>query len=143
MKPTLINSNNIQTVKYMAGQTAGKFRFISKCRAGWLTISESRDFDNARLMKHPETLISGFKKGSLHTVEFCPEGTDFYLTVFAKKGKKIAIIDEEILRDLTVGTINSTWINTDLYSMNQYHVVNAKTWADKAYVINQDVTETV
>ena len=140
MKPTLINTTNIQTVNYLEGYTKGKFRFITKCRAGFMTVVDGRDFDNTHIFKHPESALTGYKKGALHTVEFCPEGSDFYVTVFAKKGKKIVLIDEAILRDLTIGTINSMWINTDLYGVNQYITVNAKTWADKAYVMNETET---
>jgi hypothetical protein len=35
------------------------------------------------------------------------EGGQHWLTVFARKGKKVVVIDEEILKGLTVGTINS------------------------------------
>jgi hypothetical protein len=79
-----------------------------------------------------------FKKGGLATIEF--QGDDFksdaWLTVFAMKGKKCMVIDEAILIDLTVGTINSFWIDTNLYSQVQYAFVNAKNWACKAFVMN-------
>jgi hypothetical protein len=135
----LANKKDIHVSNFMSGYTAGKFRFITKCRAGFLTISDSRDFDNEHYMKHPETLISGFKKGALQTVQFNPEGTDIWLTVFAKKGKQIPVIDEAILMDLTVGTINSYWLNTALYDQRQYSLVGAKTWASKAFVKNEEL----
>jgi hypothetical protein len=135
-------TDNFNTVDYLSESTTGKFRFVTKCRAGWLTISDARGFDNERLMKYPETIISGHKKGALHTVEFCPEGSDFYLTVFAKQGKKIKIIDKTILENLTVGIINSMWFNTDLYHQAHYAYFNAKTWADKAYAMNETNLET-
>jgi hypothetical protein len=72
----------------------------------------------------------------LQSIEFKPEGMDMWFTVFAIKGKKIICIDKEILRNITVGDINSTYLNTELYSQDQYKAVNAKTWADKAYVMN-------
>lgn len=135
----LPNSREINTCDFLSGYTAGKFRFITKCRAGFLTICDSRDYDNEHYMKHPETLISGFKKGALQTVQFQPAGSDVWLTVFAKKGKLIPVIDIAILTDLTVGVINSYWLNTALYNQYQYRAVGAKTWADKAYVQNREL----
>jgi hypothetical protein len=38
---------------------------------------------------------------------------------------------------VTVGDINQALHNTALYSQGQYEAVNAKTWADKAYVMNE------
>jgi hypothetical protein len=136
MKNLTMVSRDIQVSNVLSGYSTGKFRFITKCRAGFLTISDSRDFDNAGYMARPESLISGFKKGALQTVQFNPEGTDYWFTVFAKNGKKIPVIDEAILQDLTVGTINSFWLNTALYNQTQYTAVGAKTWADKAFVQN-------
>jgi hypothetical protein len=133
----LLDSKNINTCDFLSGYSAGKFRFITKCRAGFLTISDSRDFDNAHYMARPESLISGFKKGALQTVQFNPEGTDIWLTVFAKNGKKIPVIDQAILADLSVGTVNSYWLNTALYNQHQYTAVGAKTWASKAFVMNE------
>ena len=132
----LVNTNRIQTTNYINGSTITNVRFISKCRAGFMTISDARDFDIKMYNDYPETLISGFKKGALQTVEVQLNGSDHYLTVFARQGKKIHLIDEAILAELTVGTVNQYFYNTDLYSQNQYSAVGAKTWADKAYVGN-------
>ena len=133
----LINiSRDIQTCDVLSSYSAGKFRFVTKCRAGFMTVSDSRESDNAHYIAHPEALISGHRKGALQTVQFQPAGTDYWFTVFAKNGKKIPVIDQAILADLTVGTINSFWLNTALYSQTQYAMVGAKTWADKAYVMN-------
>jgi hypothetical protein len=72
-------------------------------------------------------------------VEFQAEGSKYWLTVFARVGKKIKLVDTEILKGLEVGTINQLWSNTELYSQSQYSSVNAKTWASKAYVMNEVV----
>lgn len=133
----LINTTKINTVNYLTDYTKGKFRFITKCRANWMTISEAREFENAQYIKNPESLLTAHKKGALQTVEFCPEGGNYYLTIFARKGNKIALIDEAILANLTVGTINQLFYNTNLYDQEQYHAVNAKTWADRAYAANE------
>jgi len=133
----LINTTGINTVNYLADYSKGKFRMISKTRAGWITSSDCRLFENDRLLKYPEAIISGYKKGALLSVEFCPDGMDFYITVFARQGNKIKIIDETILAALTVGTINQLFYNTNLYSQNQYEVVKAKTWDSSGYIMNK------
>lgn len=135
----LLDSRNINTCDFLSGYTAGKFRFVTKCRAGFLVVSDSRESETAWFMAHPEALIGGFKKGALQTVQFQPEGSEHWLTVFAKNGKKIPVIDQAILADLTVGTVNSFWLNTALYNQHQYTAVGAKTWASKAFVMNEDV----
>jgi hypothetical protein len=45
-----------------------------------------------------------------------------------------------MLAEMTVGDINQDLSNTALYNQYQYQAVNAKTWACKAYVMN-DVKE--
>jgi hypothetical protein len=52
------------------------------------------------------------------------------------KGKKCVLIDEDILKGLTVGTINQYWSETNLYSQMQYSIVNAQNWASKAFIMN-------
>jgi hypothetical protein len=83
---------------------------------------------------YPESIITGYLKGALQTVEFQPDGWDGYITVFARKGNKIVLIDEVILSHLTVGAINQLFSNTNLYNQAQYSAVGARTWADRAYV---------
>ena len=56
--------------------------------------------------------------------------------VYARSGKKVWIA-ETLLAQLTVGDINQDLHNTALYNQYQYQAVNAKTWADKAYVMNE------
>ena len=131
----LLDQHSFMTPDILTQYKAGKFRHIVKTKLGF-TVCDARDFDNPRIMANPELAISGYKQGVLHTVEFCPEGHDFYQTIFCRVGKKVKLIDESILADLTVATINSLYINTNLYSQRQYTAVGAKTWADKAYVEN-------
>lgn len=139
----IINTTNIHIVDYLNQYSAGKFRFISKARAGFFTVVDARDWDNPRYMENPESLLGAYKKGALQTVQFCPEGSDYYLTVFARVGKKIKLVDKAILASLTVGTINSMWYNTELYSQYQYKAVNSKTWASQAYVMNEPESQPV
>ena len=135
MKNVINTIKDLNTVNYIEN-LKGKYRFITKVRAGFMSCNEARDFDNVRLNKSLSSVLSGYKKGALQTVEFQKEGSDYWLTVFARVGKKVKIIDEAILRELTVGTINGLWYNTNLMDMAQYKTVNSKTWADNAFVMN-------
>ena len=135
----LVNTIGIKTNQVLSTSSKGKFRFIVKCRAGFMTIVDARESDNEQYIKYPETLLSSHVKGALQTIEFQPEGYDTYLTVFAKVGKKIVTIDETILADLSVATINQFWLNTELYNQSQYSAVGAKTWASKAFQKNVEL----
>jgi hypothetical protein len=141
MSNKIININNVRTVKHLKGEDGkiqkGKFRFIVKVRGGFTSCIDGRDFDNERLTKYPESIISGYKEKALQTVEFCPEGYSTFITLFARTGKKIHFIDETILEALTVGTINAMYINTELYDQRQYQAVNASSWASKAFTMNE------
>jgi len=70
--------------EFLSKYQAGRFRSIVKVRAGFLTVVDARDWDNENFMKYPELIISTYKKGALQSVEFNPEGTDIWLTVFAR-----------------------------------------------------------
>lgn len=132
----LVNTTDVRTVNVLGAyaNTKGKFRFITKCRAGWMTIVDAKDYENEYFMTYPESIITGYNKSSLQTVEFQPEGCDTYLTVFARKGNKIVLMDELIMGNITVGTINQLYRNTNLYNQTQYQAVGARTWADRAFV---------
>jgi hypothetical protein len=130
----LVNTLDLHTVNFISGRT-GTYRTVSKCPAGFYTIQTIRtDYAGFR----PADILSMFKKGGLATIEFKADEfqNDTWLTVFAMKGKKCMVIDQDILIDLTVGTINCFWIDTNLYSQIQYAFVNAKNWACKAFVMN-------
>ena len=137
-KEIVLGDNNIMTVDILTQYPTGKFRFVVKTKLGY-TVCDATSFDNSRLMKYPEAIISGYKKGVLQTVEFCPDGSDFYLTVFSRTGKKVKLIDETILANLTVGVINSMYTNTNLYCQDQYKMVNSISWASKAFVMNKEL----
>ena len=132
----LINTTGINTIDILSNYTEGKFRMIVKTKLG-MTCCDARDFDNPRIMKNPEMAITGYKKGVLQTVQFQPEGSEFWLTVFSRTGKNVKLIDESILVNITVGTINGLYYNTNLYNQEQYQRVNSKTWASYAYQMNQ------
>jgi len=128
-------ANELMTVDILSQYKAGKFRMVVKTKLG-MTVCDTRDFDNPRIMANPECAISGYKKGVLQTVQFQPEGSDFYLTIFSRTGKRVKLIDESILANLTVGTINGMYYNTNLMDMEQYKSVGSTSWASMAFVQN-------
>ena len=134
----IVGNRDMMLVDILSQYASGKFRSIVKTTLG-MTCVDSRDFDNPRMMENPECCISGYKKGVLQTVQFNPAGTDIWLTIFSRTGKKVKLIDESILVNLTVGTINGMYYNTNLYSNEQYRVVNSKSWASMAYKENEVV----
>ena len=137
----LINTTNVPTINVMSNYSEGKFRHVVKCKAGFMTVVDAQaDWQNERYFKYPETLLTQYKKGALQTVQFKPEGSQHWLTLFARTGKKIHFIDETILKELSVGTINQLFYNTQLYTWEQYKACNTKTWESKAYVMNQTQT---
>ena len=133
----IINTIGLNTVKYIKGQK-GEFRVVSKVKAGYMSVVEFNNFTNEIFSKDPSQVLGWFKKGAIQTVEFKAEGSKYWLTVFARVGKKIKVVDEDILRGLKVGIVNPLWSNTELYSQIQYSAVNSKTWDSFAFVMNED-----
>ena len=133
----IINTIGLDTVNFIKGQK-GSYRVIVKCPAGFYVIREIEEHEGI-MTQSPAEILSWYKKGSLATVEFKAENGKHWLTVFAMKGKKCMVIDEDILKDLTVGTINQYWVDTNLYSQRQYMAVGAKTWLDKAFVLGSSL----
>ena len=83
-------------------------------------------------------VFRNFKKGALQSIQFKADNVKGgnWLTVFARSGNKIKLIDNDLLASLDVGDINQDWSNSNLYSQTQYQAVGSKTWACKAYVKN-------
>ena len=138
----IINISRLQTTDYIKGNK-GQFRAISKVKAGFMTTVDFNQHTNETFSKDPSQVLGWFKKGALQTVEFKPEGSNYWLTVFARVGKKIKLVDQDILKGLKVGTVNSLWLNTELYSQYQYKAVNAKNWDSMAFVNNEKEVELV
>jgi hypothetical protein len=136
MTTQIINLEGINQVDFIHGQ-AGQFRAIVKVQAGFLTVVEDLGIQNNWGRKQWTRAIDvfrGFKKGALQTIQFRADTTDTWLTVFARAGNKIKLMDEQLFMDMEVGDINQSWSNTNLYSQTQYSAVGARTWADKAFV---------
>jgi len=131
----LINITGIPTINILSNYTEAKFRFISKTKLG-MTCSDAQPFNNEGFIKHPQALITGFKKGALQAVQMQPHPDGPWLTIFSRTGKQVKLIDETILVNLRVGDINQLWHNTNLYNWEQYKAVNSKTWDSYAYQLN-------
>lgn len=84
----------------------------------------------------PYEAFRSYKLKHLHSIAYVSDG-GYALTLYARNGKKVWI-NSQILSELTVGDINQELSNTALYNQFQYSAVNAKTWADKAYVMNEE-----
>ena len=115
---------------FMCGE--GKYRVITKCRAGFMVTS----------VIEASSAINALRRYKIKAVQSIArikevEGIGNYeFTIFARNGKKIWI-EEDMLATMTVGDINQDLSKTALYNQFQYQSVNAKTWADKAYVMNE------
>lgn len=130
----IINVTGIQTTDFIQGRK-GQYRTIVKVRGGFYSSGDVQMTEC--IEKDPSIILQSYKPKALHTVEFKPEGGNYWLTVFARSGKKVQLLDKEIMEKLTVGTINSYFPQTQLHDHNQYKAVNAKTWADKAFTQNK------
>ena len=121
------NIKGLQVVDWI-GDREGIFQAIVKVPAGFMIATE---------IGSEVPSLNRWKKGALQTIQFKAEGTNHWMTVFAKKGTKVVLIDEKIAETITVGTINSLFYNTNLMDQTQYQTVKAKTWADKAFLLNE------
>ena len=103
--------------------TTYKFRTISKCRAGFMTISD-----------HETTLervVNNWKKNALQTIEVQLPGSDFYLTILALKANKFVFAENTILENIKIGTIHSSF--PKMADHGHWKSIGSKTWADNAY----------
>ena len=101
------------------------YRVVTKCRAGWMTISEGK----ASL----QNLVNRWKKGALQTIELksTHPGSDTYLTALALKANKFATVANCILENITIGTIHSSF--PKMADHGHWQSIGSKTWADNAY----------
>jgi hypothetical protein len=111
---------------FVAGE--GTYRVITKCKAGFMVTSEIET----------NSAISAFRRykpKAIQSIAFMLFGNP--ITVYARAGKKVWA-SECFLSEVTVGDINQDLTNTALYDQHQYQAVKAKTWASKAYVMNEE-----
>jgi hypothetical protein len=124
------NSERISVTDYIQGRK-GNFRTIVKCRAGFMTVEQVYSFKDARVID----VFRSYHQKSLQTIQYQPKGHDGWFTVFARKGKKVICMDEELFMTMKVGDINQEWSDTNLYSQINYQIAGAKTWEDYAFKI--------
>lgn len=139
MKGQFFNTTNINTVDFIKGRQ-GQYRAIVKVKAGFMTVVDDlgiRANWDRQQWNSPLDVFRDFKKGALQTIEFKAEGSDNWLTVFARTGKTVKLMDVEMFMNMKVGDINQNWYNTNLYSQTNYALAGAKTWDDLAFAPNQ------
>ena len=124
----IFNTNNINEVDFIQGRN-GDYRAVVKVRAGFMTVVDKPGASAIGVFR-------GFKKGALQSIQFRAEGTEHWLTIFARKGKNVILMDKQMFMDMEVGDINQDWYNSNLYSQTNYTLAGAKTWADKAFITN-------
>jgi len=135
----IINLTDIYMTNHI-GKKYGQFRAIVKVQAGFMvTIDDAGILQNwgRKEWNSAMQVFRSFKKGALQTIQFRADGTDHWLTVFARKGKNILYMDQQMFEDMCVGDINQNWSNTNLYNQKQYQAVKATSWASKAFVTNK------
>ena len=138
----VVVDKSLSRVEFVNGQV-GTYRAIVKVKAGFVTVVDDLGIQANWGKKQWNSAIDvfrNFKKGALQTIQFKADnsrGAD-WLTVFAKVGTKIKLIDDSLLADLKIGDINQNWTNTNLYNQNQYQAVGGKTWADNAFITNNN-----
>ena len=124
-KPLSVNvSNHLKDLKKVYN-----FRAVSKCRAGFLTVSDHKCV--------PSEMINAWKKNSLYNIQVeivYSDGKSLWANVFTTKGNKWNSIDLGFLSVMTVGTMRQSF--PDMCDMKLWDMVGAKTWADNAFKKN-------
>jgi hypothetical protein len=138
-KVKIINTTDINETEFI-NDRKGEYRAIVKVQAGFMTVVDDLGIQakwGKQQWNRAIDVFRGFKRGALQTIQFKAKGTDTWLTVFARKGKKIVLMDKQLFMDMKVGDINQDWFNTNLYSQTNYKMCKAETWDDKAFVMNK------
>jgi len=135
-----VKNKDLQVLSYGEGFECGEgqYRVITKCQAGFMVSSVAK-------AKSPVAVFRQYKPKAIQSIAFIKpmkDGSTYDFTVFARNGKKIWA-SEEFLREVEVGDINQALYNTALYNQFQYQAVNAKSWASKAYVMNETNQEII
>lgn len=134
------NTERIGTCDFIQGRI-GEYRAIVKVKAGFMTVVDDlgvvANWSNGPQWKSALNVFRDFKKGALQTIQFRPEGSPHWLTVFARTGNKVKLMDVSMFMEMQVGDINQNWSNTNLYSQTNYALAGAKTWASLAFAPNE------
>ena len=126
----LINSTKIQLVDFIQNRK-GTLQAIVKTPSKMLVayeLDESYSLDS---------ILNNWHKGALQTLQFKPKGQKSWLTIFARSGNKIILIDNQIAKSIKVGTVNQLFFNTNLYDQHQYQMVNATNWDSYVFISNK------
>ena len=118
-----------------------KFRYTTKCKAGFLIISETR-YDQT-----PKQFIEQ-TYGFLENVQVWIDSENptenhkgLWLNVLTTKGKRFYSIDKNFLLNLTVGNMHHAW--KKMVDYNLWKRMGTKTHADYPYKMNNVATEEV
>jgi hypothetical protein len=76
---------DLNVVDFIQGRK-GTYQAIVKVQAGFMTAYE---------VGSELPSLNRWKKGALQTLQFQPEGSKAWLTIFARKGTKIVLADKE------------------------------------------------
>ena len=132
---------NFMVTNHLDEDKKYKFRFTSKCKAGFLNISETR-YDET-----PKQFIQN-TYGFLDNVQVWKESDSptekykgLWLNVLTTKGKRFYSIDKSFLLNLKVGNIHNAW--KKMVDFDLWKSMNTKTHADYAYQMNKVATEEV
>ncbi len=117
----MVNDNKFDS------ETVYEYRAITKCVAGFLTISEGKG--------ELSQIATRWEKNRLHTLEVKNQYGN-YQTVLVMKGGKFYMVDKSIVESLTVGDIHSTF--PKMADHNHWKSIGSKTWADPAYGVLVD-----
>lgn len=103
--------------------TKYKYRAISKCRAGFMTISEGETT--------LQRAVCTWKKNALQTLQIQLPDSEVYANVLAMKANKFHLVENTILENITIGTIHSQF--PKMADHGHWRSIGSKTWADNAY----------
>ena len=131
-----IKNRDLQLLNFMDGSdfSKGTYRVITKCKAGFMCSSDVEANSQIEVFRR-------YQMKHVHSIAYVTE-SGYPITVYARNGKKVWI-NSQILSEITVGDINQDLYNTSLYNQLQYKAVNAKSWASKAYVMNETNQEII
>ena len=105
----------------------------------FIMTTESQAMKRGTSKQFLVSVFRNFKKGALQTIQFKAVDTDHWITVFARTGNKVKLMDTDMFLNMEIGDINQNWSTTNLYSQTNYNLAGARTWADKAFTVNKPV----
>ena len=70
----------------------GEYRAVTKCRGGWATI-----YDMGKLIS-PLAALHRVRPEVLLNLQYKPTGCEHWLTLYVRKGRKIVVVDESLLK---------------------------------------------